>query len=93
MNDPVLVTTEFRGVFFGDLESYDEEKRFAVLKNARNCVLWSADVKGVFGLAVTGPTSGCRIGPRMKGIRLEKVTAIINATEEAVTAWEAEPWS
>ena len=94
MKDPVLVMTEFRGVFFGDLEKYNEEKKVATLANARNCVSWSQDVHGVFGLAAKGPTSGCRVGPKIKRIRyLEKVTAIVEVSEKAIEAWESEPWS
>ena len=94
MKDPVLVTTEFRGVFFGDLEKYDAKTKVATLKDARNCVSWSSDVHGVFGLATKGPSSNCKIGPKIKRIRyLEKVTAIVEVTKEAIKAWESEPWN
>lgn len=47
----VLVTTEHRGVFFGYATETDGET--ITLKNARNCVYWSSDVKGFLGLAST----------------------------------------
>jgi hypothetical protein len=58
---PVLVTTEFRGVFFGYATETSGDTIH--LKRARNCVYWSSDVKGFAGLAATGPTKSCRIGP------------------------------
>lgn len=86
---PVLVTTEYRGVFFGYLvgEAGDPIK----LQRARNCVYWSNDLQGFLGLATTGPTSGCKIGPAAD-IELRKITCIAEATPEAVEAWEKAPW-
>src|ERR1700680_802078 len=57
----VLVTTTHRGVFFG----YADDTGGASIKMraARNCIYWSADVKGFLGLASTGPTKSCKIGP------------------------------
>lgn len=85
----VLVTTEFRGVFFGYATSTggDEIK----LRRARNCVYWSQDVKGFLGLAKTGPSSSCRVGPPAD-IDLRKITCVAEVTPEAVAAWEAQPW-
>jgi hypothetical protein len=89
---PVLVTTEHRGVFFGYADSTDGET--ILLKRARLCVYWSADVKGFMGLASSGPTKGCRIGPAVEGgITLRKITAVVEVTPEAVAKWEAAPWS
>lgn len=86
---PVIVTTSYRGVFFG----YATETSCDVihLKRARNCVYWSADVKGVLGLASTGPSSSCRIGPAAD-IELRSVTAVVEVSPEAVAKWEGAPW-
>jgi len=92
MNDPVLVTTEFRGVFFGDLLSYDAAARVARLKDAQNCIYWSKDVAGVFGLAASGPDKNCRIGPIIKSLLLERVTSISECSDKAVNAWREQPW-
>lgn len=92
---PVLVTTEHRGVFFG-YETGREQGRDGVsitLAKARNCLYWSADVKGFMGLALTGPTKGCRIGPEVSSIELMKVTSIVEVAAEAVKAWSDAPWS
>lgn len=91
MPRPVIVTTDKRGVFFGYSDDTDGEQ--IILKNARNCVYWSSDVKGFMGLASTGPTKTCRIGPAIPGITLRGITAVLELTEAAVKAWEASPWS
>jgi hypothetical protein len=60
---PVLVTTEFRGVFFGFVDGgADKLPGEITLKNARNCIYWSADCGGFLGLAAKGPTEQCKIG-------------------------------
>jgi hypothetical protein len=86
---PVLVTTAHRGVFFGYADDTDGDT--IALKKARLCVYWSADVKGFMGLASSGPTAKCRIGPPAD-ITLRAVTAVAEVTPAAVEAWERAPW-
>jgi hypothetical protein len=90
MERPVVVTTQYRGVFFGYAEDTTDDR--ITLARARNCLYWSQSVKGVFGLAITGPNSECRIGPAMPSIELRGITAVIETTAEAAEAWEAGPW-
>jgi hypothetical protein len=88
----VVVTTEHRGVFFG----YTGDKadgNVVTLKRARLCLRWSDELKGFMGLAATGPTKNCRIGPAAPEITLKKVTSVMNASPEAVEAWEKGFWS
>ncbi len=87
---PVLVTTAHRGVFFGYADNTEGEQ--VSLKKARLCVYWSADVKGFMGLASSGPTKSCKIGPAAD-ITLRNITAVLEVTPDAVKAWEAAPWS
>lgn len=91
--DSVLITTEYRGVFFGKLKSWDEDKKVAVIDSARNVVYWSADCHGFLGLAANGPTKGCRIGPKVDGLELHKVTARVPVTKEAAEKFEVGQWS
>jgi len=86
---PVLVTTEFKGVFFGYLgdESQDTDKS-VVLYECRNAIYWDADTRGFLGLAENGPGSGCRIGATAPKIRLNGVTSIAECTKEAVEKWK-----
>lgn len=86
----VLITTEHRGVFFGYATETDGET--ISLKNARNCIYWSADVRGFLGLASSGPSASCRVGPRAD-ITLRAITCVAECTPAAVQAWEAAPWA
>lgn len=84
---PVLVTTEFRGVFFGYLKSRDGTS--VILTNARNCIYWSAKTGGFGGLATVGPQDGSRVGERISAVELLKVTSIADCEPAAVETWEA----
>ena len=86
----VIVTTAHRGVFFG--YAADTTGETISLKRARLCLYWSRDVKGFMGLAATGPTAACRIGPAAD-ITLRSITAVLTVTPGAAKAWEAAPWS
>lgn len=86
----VVVTTAHRGVFGGYLDSH--EGTDATLTDARMCLRWTADVKGVLGLAVTGPSKTSRVGPAVPRLELHDVTAVMNATSGAEKRWLAEPW-
>jgi len=85
----VIVTTEYRGVFFGYTDNTDGDVVY--LKRARNCVYWSSDTKGFIGLANIGPSNKCRVGPECD-IELRKITAVLEVTPEAVKKWENAPW-
>ena len=87
----VLVTTEFRGVFFGYMTEGVKDNSI-VLKRAQNCVYWSSDVKGFMGLAATGPSKSCKVGPAVPSITLNKVTAVVEVTDEAAEKWMKAPW-
>lgn len=87
---PVLVTTAHRGVFFGYAKKTDGDT--IRLEKARNCLFWSSDVKGFMGLAATGPSASCRVGPQAD-IELRAVTSVTDVTPEAVTKWESAPWA
>lgn len=88
---PLVVTTAHRGVFFG----YGKvtEKKTVRLTEAQMCVYWSADVKSVLGLASTGPSRNCKIGPAVPGLTLQGVTSIMECSEEAEKAWREKPWN
>ena len=88
----VLVTTAHRGVFFGYASGSVKGKQIT-LTNARNCVYWSSYVKGFLGLASSGPTKSCKIGPKVPELTLLDVTAVVKVSDEAVEAWEKSPWA
>ena len=61
---PVLITTEFRGVFFGWAE--DTGGDTVTLTNARNCIFWPSENGGFMGLASDGPHRNARIVRRAR---------------------------
>lgn len=91
---PVLITTDStkKGVFMGFIDPEDADKEIIEAYNVRMAVYWSTDVKGVIGLAARGPTKNCRISTAAKKAVLKGVTAVLELTDEAVQAWEKEPW-
>lgn len=83
---PVLVTTEYRGVFYGQAE--DTSGDTITLTNARNCIYWPSANGGFMGLASKGPVKGARIGERVAKIELRKVTSVTEVEPAAAEAWE-----
>ena len=84
---PVLVTTEFRGVFFGYADDTSGDN--ITLTNARNCIYWPSANGGFGGLASEGPAKGSRIGARVDKIDLRKITSVADVADDAVKAWES----
>lgn len=86
----LLVTTAHRGVFAG----YGEPttNKTIRLTEARMCVYWSADMRGVLGLASCGPSKECRIGFAVPVITLQDVTSVTEISPEAEAAWKQQPW-
>lgn len=89
---PVVVTTEHRGVFFGNLNGSDPESKVITITEAQMCVYWTSDVQGVVGLATSGPSKSCRVTSPAPKITLQGVTAVMDATPEAAKAWRSRPW-
>ena len=88
---PVVVTTSHRGVFFGYVEDPTLQDTMT-LHRARMCVYWPEQVKGVLGLAVTGPLEGSKVGPAVVELTINNVDAVMKMTEESVRQWEKQPW-
>ena len=88
----VLITTKHRGVFFGGLIEERDNGETVVLKDCQNCIYWNTEVHGFLGLAAGGPTESCKVGPAVPKTTLYAVTSITECTDEAVKAWESEPW-
>lgn len=88
----VVVTTAHKGVFGGYANGAATGKTIE-LTDAQMCVYWSADVHGVLGLAASGPSKSSRVTPAVPCIRLEDVTAVMDASAEAEAAWRKRPWA
>lgn len=81
---PVIVCTEFRGVFFGYAE--DTSKDTIQLKAARMAIYWGT-TKGVMELAEVGPSSKSKLSAKAD-IEIRKVTAVFEVTKEAAEKWK-----
>ena len=89
---PVIVCTDKRGVIFGYAKKAKPNSKGQIkLKKARMCLYWPKEVGGVFGLGENGPDNNTRISARLKGIRLEGVTAIFDVSKNAEKAWNNAP--
>jgi len=87
---PVLVTTEYRGVFFGYVEEYPnlDESTTISLKHARMAVYWATN-KGVMQLASEGVQKNSLVSSIADIPSLAKVTAVFRVSEEAEETWKA----
>ena len=105
ISQKVVVTTAHRGVFFGEVVSYDLAREVTdaagvttktpstiVLKDSRVVVYWPAEVRGFVGLAYTGPLKGSRISPPAPIAQYTDVTGLLVCTPDAAKAWELDIW-
>lgn len=88
MSKAVLVTTEFRGVFYGEIKDNKKLPDEITLTNAKNCIYWSSSVGGFLGLASKGPDSQCKIGSTVNELTLYKITSVTPVTAEASEKWK-----
>jgi len=86
---PVLVTTEYKGVFFGYAANTGGD--VIKLKRARNCIYWPTQNKGFMGLASDGPHREAKIGPPAD-IELRKITSVVEVTPSAEKVWNDFKW-
>lgn len=87
----VVVTTSHRGVFFGYINKGepDSEKQI-LLRRCRNCLYWSAQMRGFGGLIAYGPDKNCKIGPQIPEILLHDITSVSLITDSKVVGkWES----
>lgn len=84
----ILITTEYRGVFFGLVEDTADltQRTLTNIKNCRMCINWR-NGKGVQGLAADGPDNNCKIASASDVEVMHGITAIFTVTEEAKEKW------
>jgi len=86
---PVLVTTEYRGVFAGlILNDADMTARAMPIKDAKMAIYWGT-TKGVMELCESGPTSKSKISSKADIPMLHGITAVFEISPEAWKKWEA----
>jgi len=84
----VLVTTTHKGVFFGVLKK-SKAPEYVELTDVQNVIRWRQEGRGFLGLAVTGPTDGCTVGPAAEEANIYGVTGVIRCSTKAVAAFKA----
>lgn len=85
----VIVTTEFRGVFYGEMDPSEMKNNIITLHNANNIIYWHSSIEGFLGLSNTGPNDKCRIGKKAGGpIVLHKITSITECSDKAIARWK-----
>ena len=87
---PVIITTGFRGVFFGDIEEEHEGRETVRVHNVRNAIYWKG-CRGFLGLASHGPEVGSTIGSTAPEVLLHKVTSVARCTDVAAKVWREWP--
>ena len=86
---PVLITTEFRGVFAGLIpDDQDRAARSMPLKSAKMAIYWGT-TKGLMELCATGPTSKSKISAPADITMLHSITGIFEISPTAWAKWEA----
>lgn len=86
---PVLVTTEYKGVFVGLVpDNQDMDARSFPLMQARMAIRWGTS-KGVMQLAESGPTSSSLISAKADIPALHGITAVFSITPEAWEKWQS----
>ena len=93
MEKPLVVTTEWGGVFFGYGEEPEDGVRVITLRDCRMCVAWDASVKGMPGLASGQSLARCKISPPVPKVKLYGVTGLFEATQEAEKEWIKQYWN
>lgn len=81
---PVIVCTEFRGVFFGYADDTTGDRIH--LKDARMAIYWGT-TRGVLELAEVGPNAKSKISAAAD-IEVRKITSVFEVTTAAESAWK-----
>lgn len=85
---PVLITTEFRGVFAGLIpDDQDITARSMPLKSAKMAIYWGT-TKGVMQLCATGPTANTKVSAPADIPMLHSITAVFDITPQAWAVWQ-----
>jgi len=86
----VIVTTEYRGVFYGQIDPKEIKETTVTLSECRNVIYWHSELKGFLGLSSEGPNSKCTIGAKAGGdVVIHKVTSIAECSDKSAQVWSA----
>jgi len=88
---PVLVSTEDKFLVFGWTANHCDDP-IIYLKDSRLVVYWSAETKGLWGLAAAGPAEGSRVSAPCD-CAIKNHTFVLEVTESAAKAFASVAWS
>jgi hypothetical protein len=86
----VVVLTQGNAIYCG--WTTEPQAEVMQLRAARQAVYYSADTKGVLGLAANGPGKDSRIGPPADIPALRNISQVILCSPSAIRVWEEAKW-
>ena len=85
----VIITTTYKGVFYGQIDPSEMKDTTITLIGAKNVIYWSSETKGFLGLSKDGPNSSCTISSEAGGpIVLHGITSVTECSQEAIEGWK-----
>jgi len=84
----VVVSTDSRYTYVGEIDPDHRERSALTLQNARMVVRWGT-TRGLPQLAAEGPTASTTHSPVVPSVTLQGVTTVNECTDAARTAWLA----
>jgi len=87
---PVIITTSYKGVFFGKINPDHKTSKILEVHDCRNVRYWSSETNGFQGLSNNGPNKDCKISTKSGGeVVLHEVTSVTFCSDEAAKKWDA----
>lgn len=87
----ILIHTSRNEIFFGYSTNELHEEEMLLLE-ARNIVRYSADNRGMIGLACVGPRKECKISYSVSELYVRDIVWACSVRQEAIPFFEAAIW-
>lgn len=88
---PIIVSSDQRFLVFG--YTLDElDKKPLRMFHTRLILWWSSDVRGLWGLAASGPSDGCRVTVPAVYTIIHDPQLVVECSTAAAAAFERGPW-
>lgn len=93
MRRPVLVSTSQKFLIFGWIE-HDQplEEPYIVIYDSQLVVYFSAETKGLWGLAAAGPAAGSRVSAPVPRTLIKDALAVLYCTPDAASEFRSVTW-
>ena len=86
---PVICSTKHQITVFGYAKDSDLEKDHIWLEKVKMIIYWSNDGKGLYDLAVNGPSQDCRISTQADQVYTKDVVEVIKVSKSSLKVWES----